>query len=413
MSHVDNTVLDQSLAEEGDAVQSSGARQRLALLALGMGGFAIGTGEFVIMGLLPDAAKDFSVSIPDAGHLISLYALGVVMGAPLLAVVGARWARRNFLIGLMAVFALGNFASVLAPSYHSMLVARLLTGFPHGTYFGVASLVAAGLVPRGRRTQAVAMVMMGLTLATLLGVPAAAAIGQWLGWRIAFFIVGLIALLAALMVWRLVPFTPGNRSASPLVELSALNNPQVWLTLLIGAVGFGGLFSVFSYIKPTMIELTHLPEAVVPIVLALFGAGMVVGNLVGSRLADRALLPTIGGLLVWAIAVLSLFVFTASNPWLAPINVLLVGTLVALGPCLQTRLMDVAGEAQTLAAALNHSAFNAANALGAWLGGVTISAGMGWASTGWVGALLALGGLAIFALSMIGQRSRSARRVTG
>ncbi|MDB5981744.1 MAG: transporter [Pseudomonas sp.] len=401
MSHVDNKLLEESAGNEVAAPEQSRTSQRLAVLALGVGGFAIGTGEFVIMGLLPDAAKDLAVSIPEAGHLISFYALGVVIGAPLLAVMGAQWARRNFLIGLMAVFAMGNFASALAPSYQSMLVARLLTGFPHGTYFGVAALVAAGLVARERRTQAVAMVLMGLTLATLLGVPATAAVGQWFGWRTAFFIVGVIALLAAVLIWRFVPFAPGNRSSSPLRELSALNRVQVWLTLLIGAIGFGGMFSVFSYIKPTIIELTQLPEAVVPIVLALFGAGMVAGNLIGSRLADRALLPTIGGLLVWAIAVLTLFIFTASNPWLAPINVFLVGTLIALGPCLQTRLMDVAGEAQTLAAALNHSAFNAANALGAWLGGVTISAGFGWASTGWVGALLALGGLGVFAVSMM------------
>ncbi|MHC8380325.1 MFS transporter [Pseudomonas sp. LB3P14] len=401
MSHVDSKLLDESSGDGVVSPQQSRTSQRLAVLALGVGGFAIGTGEFVIMGLLPDAAKDLAISIPEAGHLISFYALGVVIGAPLLAVVGGQWARRNFLIGLMAVFAIGNFVSALAPSYQSMLIARLLTGFPHGTYFGVAALVAAGLVERERRTQAVAMVLMGLTLATLLGVPATAAVGQWFGWRTAFLVVGLIALLAAVLIWRFVPYAPGNRSSSPLRELSALNRGQVWLTLLIGAIGFGGMFSVFSYVKPTMIELTHLPEAVVPMVLALFGAGMVVGNLVGSRLADRALLPTIGGLLVWATAVLTLFVFTASNPWLAPINVFLVGTLIALGPCLQTRLMDVAGEAQTLAAALNHSAFNAANALGAWLGGVTISAGFGWASTGWVGALLALGGLGVFAVSMM------------
>lgn len=388
--------------------QTSSVSSRLALLALGIGGFGIGTGEFVIMGLLPDAASDLAISIPEAGHLISAYALGVVIGAPLLAVLGARWPRRNLLIALMAVFAAGNFASALAPSYGSMIVARLLTGFPHGTYFGVAALVAASLVARERRAQAVGMVMLGLTVATLIGVPIAAAIGQWLGWRSAFALVGLIGVLAVITVWRWVPFVPADRLASPLRELSAFRRKQVWLTLGIGAIGFGGMFAVFSYIKPTMIELAHLPASGIPFVLALFGVGMVAGNLAGSKLADKALMPTIGGLLVWSAVVLGLFVFTAPHAWLASANVLLIGTVVALGPALQIRLMDVAGDAQTMAAALNHSAFNLANALGAWLGGVTIGAGLGWASTGWVGLLLALGGLLVFAVSVTSTRRQGA-----
>lgn len=352
------------------------------------------------MGLLPDAARDLAISIPQAGHLISAYALGVVIGAPLLAVLGARLPRRNLLIALMAVFAIGNIISALAPSYGSMLIARLLTGFPHGTYFGVAALVAAGLVPRERRAQAVGMVMLGLTTATLIGVPIAAAIGQWLGWRSAFMLVGAISALAAWLAWRWVPFVAGDKQASPLRELSALKRKQVWLTLGIGAIGFGGMFAVFSYIKPTMMELAHVPVSGIPLVLALFGVGMVLGNLAGPKLADKALMPTIGGLLAWSALVLALFVYTAPHAWLASINVLLIGTVVAIGPALQIRLMDVAGDAQTLAAALNHSAFNLANALGAWLGGVAISAGLGWESTGWVGLLLALGGFAIFAVSL-------------
>ncbi|QEZ47113.1 MFS transporter [Cupriavidus oxalaticus] len=381
---------------------------RLALLALGVGSFAIGTGEFVIMGLLPDAARDLAISIPEAGHLISAYALGVVIGAPLLAVLGARWPRRNLLVALMAVFAAGNLASAMAPAYLSMLVARLLTGFPHGTYFGVAALVAAGLVPRERRAQAVGLVMLGLTSATLVGVPIAATVGTWLGWRSAFVIVGALGALTALLVWHCVPFVPADRHASPLRELSALRRKQVWLTLGIGAIGFGGMFSVFSYIKPTMLELAHMPAAGIPVVLALFGVGMVAGNLAGARLADKALMPTIGGVLVWTALVLGAFTFTAPHAWLAAANVLLVGTVVALGPALQIRLMDVAGDAQALAAALNHSAFNLANALGAWLGGVTIAAGYGWTSTGWVGLLLALGGLAIYAWSVLDMDRRGA-----
>ncbi|MGN4078072.1 MFS transporter, partial [Burkholderia gladioli] len=272
-----------------------------------------------------------------------------------LAILGARWPRRSLLVGLMLVFALGNLASAIAPGFGSMALARLLTGFPHGTYFGVAALVAAGLVPRERRTQAVAMVLLGLTLATLLGVPVVAAIGQWFGWRCAFAIVGAIGALTALLVWLWVPFVPGDAQASPLRELGALRRRQVILTLGIGAIGSGGLFSVFSYVKPTMTELAHLPVALVPAVLALFGFGMVTGNLAGSQFADRALEKTIRWTLLWGAVVMGAYTFTAHSMLLGPVNVLLVGTLVALSATLQTRLMDVAGDAQTLAAALNHA----------------------------------------------------------
>ncbi len=383
------------------------AEIRRALIALGVGGFAIGTGEFVIMGLLPDAARDLGITIPQAGHLISIYALGVVIGAPLLAVLGARWARRTFLIGLMLVFALGNFVSALAPAFGSMGLARFLTGFPHGTYFGVAALVAAGLVPPHRRAQAVAMVLLGLTIATLVGVPIAAAIGQWLGWRSAFAIVGAIGLLTAYSVWHWVPYAPGDKRASPLRELGALRNKQVVLTLGIGAIGSGGIFSVFSYIKPTMTEMARMPEAVVPVVLALFGLGMVTGNLMGSRFADRNMERTIRYVLLWAALVMGAFYVSANSMFFGPLNVLLIGTVVALAATLQTRLMDVAGDAQTLAAALNHSAFNIANALGAWLGGLAIDAGLGWSSTGWVGSLLALAGLGIHAWALADMRTRN------
>lgn len=390
--------MDSSLISPSPAASGGNSDRSFikALLALGVGGFSIGTGEFVIMGLLPDAAQELGVSIPSAGHLISAYAMGVVIGAPVLAVLGARLPRGVLLMALMLLYAIGNFASAIAPDYASMVLMRFLSGLPHGTYFGVAALVAAQLAPPGRRAQAVGYVMLGLTTATLVGVPLAAGLGQWLGWRSAFTLVGAIAVLAVLLVWRWIPALPAAAGASPWKELGALRSKQVWLTLGIAAIGFGGMFAVFSYVKPTLMNLAGLPEAGVPLVLALFGVGMVAGNLVGSRLADKALMPTIGGLLLWSGAVLALFCFTAHHLWLGAFNVLLVGTAVALGPALQIRLMDVAGEAQTLAAALNHSAFNLANALGAWLGGLTISMGLGWESTGWVGMLLALGGLVIF-----------------
>ncbi len=258
---------------------------RRALFALGVGGFGIGTGEFVIMGLLPNAASDLGVSIPSAGYLISIYALGVVIGAPVFAVLGARWPRRSLLIALMLFFALGNLASAIVPGFAGVAAARFLSGLPHGTYFGVAALVAAGLVPREKRAQAVASVFLGLTIATLLGVPLVAAIGEWLGWRAAFAIVGAIGALTAVLVRCWVPFMPGDAAANPLRELGALRRKQVLLTLATGAIGFGGLFSVFSYVKPTMTELAHLPVAAVPIVLALFGIGTVAGNLLGARFA--------------------------------------------------------------------------------------------------------------------------------
>lgn len=394
-----------TLSPPTDALPSDTLSERRtflrAMLALGIGGFSIGTGEFVIMGLLPEVARDIAVSIPQAGHVISAYALGVVVGAPVLAVLAAGWPRRLLLVALMAFYALGNLASALAPGYGSLNLLRLVTGLPHGTYFGVAALVAAALAPPGRRAQAVGLVMLGLTSATLVGVPIAAALGQAFGWRAAFVFVGAVAVVAAVMVQRWLPDLPAPAGASPWRELGALRRGQVWLTLGIGAIGFGGMFAVFSYIKPTLTEVAGLPVAGVPFVLALFGLGMVAGNLIGSRLADRALMPTIGGLLVWSAVVLGGFVFAAHHVATAAVAVFLIGTVVAIGPALQIRLMDVAGDAQTLAAALNHSAFNAANALGAWLGGVAIAAGLGWTSTGWVGVVLALGGLGVFALALV------------
>jgi DHA1 family inner membrane transport protein len=381
-----------------------------SVFALGVGGFAIGTGEFVIMGLLPEVARDLGVSIPQAGHVISAYALGVVIGAPLLAVMAAHWPRRSLLVALMALFAVGNFASAMAPGYLSMNLLRFVAGLPHGTFFGVAALVAASLAPPDKRASAVGLVMSGLASATLVGVPIAAWLGQHLGWRAAFALVGAIATLAAVLVRRHLPDMPAAQGAGPMRELSALGKPQVWLTLGIGAVGFGGMFSVFSYIKPLLTEVTGLSVDSVPLVLGLFGLGMVVGNLVGSRLADKSLMRTIAGLLVWNALVLAAMVFTAPHVVAVSFNVFLVGTIVAIAPALQIRLMDVAGDAQTLAAALNHSAFNMANALGAWLGGVAIAEGFGWTSTGWVGLLLALGGLVVFGLAVWQQRAAHAHQ---
>ena len=395
------------VATRGDDAPHSG-RARWAELALAIGGFGIGTGEFVMMGLLPSVAEGFRTSIPSAGHVVSAYALGVVVGAPLIAVIAARWPRHRLLLALMAFFAVGNFASALAPTYASLIVVRFLAGLPHGAYFGVASLVAASLVPTNERARAIGRMMLGLTGATLAGVPLATWIGQTLGWRAAYVLVGVIGVLTCVLISRCVPRKGPVEGASPTRELSALSSKQLLLTLGIGSVGFGGLFCVYSYITPTLTQVAGLPVHYVPFVLAVFGVGMVLGNLIGSWLADRALMRTIGAVLIWNVVVLGSFSLAAHDAWIATVVVLLVGTGVAIVPALQIRLMDVAEDAQTLAAALNHSAFNIANALGAWLGGVAIDAGLGWASTGWVGALLAVAGLLIFGVSLA-EEARKAR----
>jgi DHA1 family inner membrane transport protein len=377
---------------------------RLAELALAVGGLGIGVGEFSIMGLLPDLARSLDISITQAGHAITVYALGVVVGAPVIAVLGARMARRTLLLMLMTMFVLGNVASALAPTDGWLLTLRFVTGLPHGAYFGVASLLAADMAGIGGRAGAVGRVMLGLTVANLIGTPLATWFGDALGWRAAFGAVAAIGVVAVVLIWRFVPIERPNPAAAMMRELGALRRKQVWLTLGIGAIGFGGMFSAYSYIAPTLTNGDGVPTAIVPFVLSIFGAGMILGNIVGSRLADRALMPTIGGVLVWNILVLASFALTGGHAWDAIAGVLLIGTGFALVPPLQTRLMDVAADAQTLAAALNHCAFNIANALGAWLGGVSIAAGNGWTSTGWVGALLAAGGVIVFAISVMVDR---------
>lgn len=380
------------------------AHPALVLFALAMGAFAIGTTEFAAMSLLPFFARDLGIDAPTAGHAISAYALGVVAGAPLIAAFAARLPRRTLLIGLMAMFAVGNALSALSPSYHWLLLFRFLSGLPHGAYFGVAALVTASLVPFEKRTLAIAKVMSGLTVATIIGVPVANWMGQALGWRSGFFVVSALAIATITLVWLYAPRDGGDAGASPMRELGALSRLQVWLTLLTGAIGFGGLFAVYTYVASTMIEVTHVSERLVPIILAIFGAGMTIGNLAVAWAADKARNRAVIGVLLWSAASLALFPLMAGNIWTLSLIVFLIGIGGGLGTPLQARLMDVSGDAQTLAAALHHSAFNVANALGPWLGGLAIAAGYGLVSTGWIGALLALGGLAIFVAAITLER---------
>ncbi|KQS81084.1 MFS transporter [Rhizobium sp. Leaf384] len=380
----------------------------MAEVALAVGGFGIGTGEFAIMGLLPQVAQDLHVSVPHAGVVVSAYALGVVVGAPLIAVIAARYARHVVLLTLMALFAAGNIASALAPSFNLLVTARFLAGLPHGAYFGVAALVAAGMVAPHQRGRAIGRVMMGLTLATLVGTPLTAWFGQALGWRAAFAIVGGISLLTIVLTMLFVPKDRADAAASPLRELGALKKLQVWLTLGICAIGCGGMFATFSYITPALTEVAGVSLSRVPLMLCVFGAGMILGNIIGARLADWSLMKAIGLGLVFNLAALLLFAATMNSPAMATVNILSIGFAFLMVPAMQTRLMDVAGEAQTLAAALMHSAFNLANALGAWLGGVAIAAGYGWTSTGLVGAVMAVFGIGIFAVSVAVERTSRA-----
>ncbi len=376
----------------------------LVHFALAVGGFAIGTTEFATMSLLPYFAHDLGISAPTAGHVISAYALGVVVGAPLIAVLAARIARRTLLIGLMIVFALANGLTGLAPSYHWMLLLRFISGLPHGAYFGVAMLLAASLVAEEQRAQAAAKVLMGLTVATIIGVPCAQWLGQAIGWRWGFGIVAVLSLLTAVLVALFAPHQPSAEGASPMRELGALKNRDVLLTLAIGAIGFGGMFTVYTYLANTLLSVTHVREGLVPLVFAVFGVGMTTGLVVVPGFAHGRIMATAGWLLLWFAVVLALYSFAVGNLWTVTLSIFVIGLGGALAPVLQTRLMDVAGEAQTLAAALNHSAFNVANALGPFLGGLAIAHGLGLASTGLVGAGLALSGLVIWAFAFRLQR---------
>jgi len=379
----------------------------LALLALAMGGFAIGTTEFVSMGLLPQLADGVGVSIPTAGNVISAYAIGVVVGAPLIAVFGARLPRRGLLIGLMVVFLVGNAASALATSFTSLTAARFLAGIPHGAYFGVASLVAADLVSAERRGRAVSRVMLGLGFANVAGVPAATWLGQHAGWRSAYWLVAALAALTAVLVLWLVPYKHGNPEATGRNELRAFKSPQVLLTLLAGAVGFGGMFAMYTYIAPTVTDVAGLPGSVVPLYLLVFGIGMVVGTPLAGRLADWSIFRS---LLLSSVAMgLALVIFTETAKWFVPglVTAFVLSTVSSvLVVNLQMRLMQVAGSAQTIGAAMNHASLNVANALGAWLGGVVVAAGFSYTATSWVGAALSFAGLIVLLASATLHRHR-------
>ena len=388
-------------------------RTTLAILALAVGGFAIGTTEFVTMGLLPQVAAGTGVDIATSGHYVSAYAFGVVVGAPLIAVFAAKVPRKGLLMMLMAFFAVAHLAIVAADTYPTVMAARFLAGLPHGAFFGIGAVVAASLVARERRTAAVATLLGGLGVANVIGVPLATLAGQRLSWHAPYVAVGFIAVLTVLAIGAFLPHQPPSGDESMRAELRALGRPQVWLALLVGVVGFGGMFAMYSYITPTMTELAGLDERYIPWVLAAYGVGMVTGMVLSGRVARRfgVLRGIIASLMLIAV-LLAVFGPAAHVLWLAVVLVFLLGLLPSiLVPLLQTRLMDVAHEGQSLAAALNHSTLNTANALGAWIGSVVLAAGWGYGAPSLVGAVLAVLGVGVAVVAAVLEgRARSQRR---
>ncbi len=383
---------------------------RAAELALCLGALTLGISEFSAMGLLPQIASETTVSIPTAGLAISAYAVGVVVGAPVIALSFTNCPRRLLLVSLAVLIAAGNLATAMAPSFLGVTAARFVAGLPHGAYLGTAAMVAASLVAPNQRASAVARVILGLSIANVLGVPLATWIGQLASWRVVFGLVAVLGLTSAALVRRFLPVIGPSPAIGIRRELHAIIQPQVLLALGTAAVGFGGMFAIYSYITPTLTQVTRVADGAVPILLAVFGIGMILGSQLGGWLADKGVMRAIGLMLGLSTIAQFLFFFTPASLTAVTINIGVIGaTSMGLAPALQTRLMDVAPDAQMLAASLNHSAFNLANALGAWLGGFIIAAGYGWTSTGLAGSVLTVAGLAVFAVSVTLQhRTRAA-----
>lgn len=383
----------------------------IALLALTLGAFGIGTTEFVVMGMLPDIAADMNVSTATAGNLVSSYALGVVVGAPLLAAAGSRLTRKTMLLAMMGIFTAGSLLSVLAPNFETLVAARVLTGFPHGAFLGIGAVVAADLVPWNKRGRAVARVLLGLTVANIAGVPIGTLLAQQLGWRWTFTTVVLIGAVTLVSLWMLIPRQEQRGdSASLRAELKVFRRPQVWLAFAIVMFGFGGTFAFYTYINPMLSDVTGYRPFMVTVMLAVFGLGMTAGTLLGGRLADRSPMRALALSLPTLAAMMALFMLTAHSKPLAAINVFLIGMsgFVAIA-CIQTLLLNKAREAPSLASSGMHSAFNVANALGSALGGAVLSAGFGILAPNAVGAMLSLLGFALVGALALTERASTAR----
>ncbi|GGD71622.1 MFS transporter [Microbacterium murale] len=390
--------------------KNSRGAAKWALLSLAIGSFGIGMTEFVMMGLLPQIAQDLlpdlwqtshEDAIAQSGVLISLYALGVVIGAPTIAGLVARFPRHRVMIGLALALTVFNALTVVLPSFGLVGASRLLAGLPHGAYFGIGALVAADVLGPGKRAKGVAFILTGLTIANVVGVPLGTYLGQQWGWRSAFMVVTVVFALATVCIAKFVPKHPGDAGRTLRSELGVFRIGQVWLTLGIGAIGFGGFFAVYSYVAPLVTEVAGSPEWAVPIVLVIVGLGMTVGNLLGGYLADRDLRLTLRLGMAGLAIVLGMLALLSFQIILLALLAFAVGLVSSvLSPAIQTRLMDVAGDNQSIAAALNHSALNIGNSLGAFLGGVVIAVGWGFTAPAWVGAVLALIGLAITTVAL-------------
>ncbi|MDR0227258.1 MAG: MFS transporter [Burkholderiaceae bacterium] len=370
----------------------------LSLLALAAGAFGIGTTEFIIMGLLTQVSQDLHISIPTAGTLISGYAIGVAVGAPVLTLLTRQWPRKRLLLALMLIFIAGNLAAAFAPSYAWLMSARVLTSLTHGTFFGVGAVVATGLVPADKKASAIALMFSGLTLATLLGVPAGAWIGQMFGWRSAFMAVAVIGVLAFGILSVFVPRDHGRPATTPLAqELAVLGNAQVWLGLGITAFGFAGVFALYTYVEPLLTQVTRMGDSLVALTLLLFGAGLAAGNLLGGKLADRGVMRAL------TLSIVALMVVLAAGRWafghqavaMAYVIVLGIVAFATVAP-MQMRVLDQAGpQGANLVSSLNIAAFNLGNALGAWAGGMALAGGLGLVNLGWTAAALTAVGLVL------------------
>ncbi|MHA3683179.1 MFS transporter [Leucobacter sp. HY1908] len=398
--------------------QLSPAHRAIALFTLALGGFGIGVTEFASMGLLPDIARELlpgydaspETVIARAGVLITAYALGVVVGAPVFAVLAARMPQATLTYWLLGLFVLGTVASAVMPTFGTLAIFRFIAALPHGAYFGVASLIAARIMGPGMQGRGVALALSGLTIANVFGVPLATWLGQTSGWRSAYILVA--AIFAATLVLALIflPRYPGDRSRSPLKELSALANVRVWIMIAVGAIGFGGFFAVYSYIAEVTTRETGLGEHTVPWVLACLGVGMTIGNLLGGWASDKSMARTITWGFSLFIVSLAAYALTAQTVVGLLVTVFCIGvTSSSLIPTIQTRLIRISHESALLGAAVNHAAFNVGNSLGAWLGGLVIAAGLGYRAPGWVGVALAVAGMLLAALSLTVERRDKAR----
>lgn len=377
----------------------------IAIYALTAGAFGIGVTEFVIMGLLLEMGADLGVSIQAAGLLISGYALGVVVGAPLLTTLTARWPRKTVLIVLMVIFTVGNAACAMAPNYGLLMAARVLTAFAHGTFFGVGSVVATGLVASDKRASAIAVMFTGLTVANILGVPFGTWLGQAFGWRATFWAVAGVGVVATLVLTFFVPADKARPEASDWrADFAVMRRRPVLLGLSTTVLGYAGVFAVFTYIAPLLTQITGFAESAVSPILLVFGVGTIVGNLVGGRLADKHLVSTVLGSLLTLAVVLGLMTLVLHSKVLTVVFVGLVGAaaFAMVSPLQMWVLQKADGAGQSLASSFNIAAFNLGNAIGAWLGGVIIASSVGLGGVTWVAALIPLSalGLAILALRL-------------